>query len=153
MKAYSPSERIFIEEVMDAARNLKEATKGLPIGILVRSIRTQLGMSQKVLARRAGMPQSTISRIENGQSDLVLSTLNKIFCALSCDLVISPLLQGSIDQIRQKQARKLAEKQIAYLKGTMSLEEQQPDSRFMEELLKQEEARLLHGSNEKLWKE
>jgi transcriptional regulator with XRE-family HTH domain len=153
MKAYSPSERIFIEEVMSAARKLREATKSFSIGSLVKAIRKQLGMSQKVLARRAGMPQSTISRIENGQRDLALSTLNKILCALSCDLVISPLLQGSIDQIRQKQARKLAEKRIAYLKGTMSLEEQQPDSRFIEELLIQEEARLLHGSNEKLWEE
>jgi len=39
------------------------------------------------------------------------------------------------------------------LKGTMNMEEQQPDDRFMEELLKQEENQLLQGPNVKLWEE
>jgi transcriptional regulator with XRE-family HTH domain len=153
MKPYSPSEKLFIEEIMRAAHQLRAATKGLSIGSLIKSIRVRLGMSQKALAQRAGMPQSTVSRIESGQSDTTLSTLNKLLHALSCDLVIAPLLQGSTDSIRQQQAKKMAEKQVAYLKGTMNLEEQQPDFRFMEELLKQEEERLLHGPNAKLWPE
>jgi hypothetical protein len=33
------------------------------------------------------------------------------------------------------------------------MEEQQPDPRFIEELLKQEEERLLQGPNAKLWSE
>jgi transcriptional regulator with XRE-family HTH domain len=153
MKPYSPSEKLFIEEIMSAARQLRGATKGLSIGSLIKSIRVQLGMSQKALAQRAGVPQSTVSRIEKGQSDTTLSTLNKLLQALSCDLVMAPLLQGSTDSIRLKQAKKLAEKQVSYLKGTMNLEEQQPDFRFIEELLRQEEELLLHGPNTKLWPE
>ena len=79
--------------------------------------------------------------------------MNKILGAISCDLVIVPLLQDSIDAIRRKQARKMAEKQVRYLKGTMNLEDQQPDSRFIAELIKQEEERLLQGPNSKLWDE
>ena len=153
MKSYSPSGKLLIEEIMQAAQKTKNAVKGLTIGALIKSIRVQMGMSQKVLAGRAGVPQSTISRIEKEKSDANLSTFIKILGAISCDLVIVPLLQDSIDAIRRKQAKKMAEMQVRYLKGTMNLEGQQPDSRFIAELIKQEEERLLQGSNSKLWDE
>jgi transcriptional regulator with XRE-family HTH domain len=153
MKSFSPSEKLLIEEIMQAAQKTRVAVRGLTIGALIKSIRVQLGMSQKALAKRAGVPQSTISRIEQEERDANLSTLNKILGAISCDLVIVPLLQDSVDAIRRKQARKMAEKQVCYLKGTMNLEDQQPDSRFIAELIKQEEERLLQGPNSKLWDE
>jgi transcriptional regulator with XRE-family HTH domain len=153
MKSFSPSEKLLIEEIMQAAQKTRVAVRGLTIGALIKSIRVQLGMSQKALAKRAGVPQSTISRIEQEERDANLSTLNKILGAISCDLVIVPLLQDSVDAIRRKQARKMAEKQVRYLKGTMNLEDQQPDSRFIAELIKQEEERLLQGPNSKLWDE
>jgi transcriptional regulator with XRE-family HTH domain len=153
MKSYSTSERLLIEEVMQAAHKTRVAVRGLTIGALIKSIRIQLGMSQKALAKRAGVPQSTISRIEYEERDANLSTLNKILGAISCDLVIVPLLQDSIGAIRRKQARKMAEKQVRYLKGTMNLEDQQPDSTFIAELIKQEEEQLLQGPNSKLWDE
>lgn len=153
MKSFSPSEKLLIEEIMQAAHKTRVAVRGLTIGALIKSIRVQLGMSQKALAKRAGVPQSTISRIEQEERDANLSTLNKILSAISCDLVIVPLLQDSIDAIRRKQARKMAEKQVSYLKGTMNLEDQQPDSRFIAELIKQEEERLMQGPNSKLWDE
>lgn len=153
MKTYSLSEKLLIEEIMQAAQKARVATRGLKIGALIKSIRKQLGMSQKALAGRAGVPQSTISRIEQEERDANLATLNKILAAISCDLVIIPLLQDSIEAIRRKQARKMAEKQVRYLKGTMNLEDQQPDAKFIEELIKQEEERLLQGPNAKLWGE
>ena len=153
MKSYSTSEKLLIEEIMQAAQKTRVAVRGLTIGSLIKSIRIQLGMSQKVLAKRAGVPQSTISRIEQEERDANLSTLHKILSAISCDLVIVPLLQDSIETIRRKQAKKIAEKQVSYLKGTMNLEDQQPDSRFIKELIDQEEERLLQGPNSKLWNE
>ena len=153
MKSFSPSGKLLIEEIMQAAQKTRVAVRGLTIGALIKSIRVQLGMSQKALAKRAGVPQSTISRIEQDVRDANLSTLNKILSAISCDLVIVPLLQDSIDAIQRKQAKKKAEKQVRYLKGTMNLEDQQPDSRFIAELIKQEEERLLQGPNSKLWDE
>jgi transcriptional regulator with XRE-family HTH domain len=153
MKSYSSSERLLIEEVTQISQKMRIALRGLSMGALVKAIRSQLGMSQKVLAKRAGVPQSTVSRIEQGERDMNLSTLQKILAAISCDLMMAPLLLESIDEIRRKQAHKVAEKHIRYLKGTMNLEDQQPDSRFMNELLKQEEERLLQGPNAKLWEE
>ena len=153
MKSFSLSEKLLIEEITQAAQKTKIAVRGLTIGALIKFIRVQLGMSQKALAKRAGVPQSTISRIEQEERDANLSTLNKILNAISCDLVIAPLLQDSVDAIRRKQARKKAETQVRYLKGTMNLEDQQPDSKFIAELIKQEEERLLQGPNSKLWDE
>jgi transcriptional regulator with XRE-family HTH domain len=153
MKSYSPSEKLLIEEVMNAAQKTRVVVRGLAFGRLIKSIRLQLGMSQKAVAKRAGVPQSTVSRIEQGQRDVGLSTLNKILGAISCDLVIVPLLRDSIDVTRRKQAKKIAQKQVRYLMGTMNLEDQQPDARFIEELIKQEEEHLLHGPNAKLWEE
>jgi transcriptional regulator with XRE-family HTH domain len=153
MKFPSTSEKLLIEDVMQAAKNTKVAARGLSMGFFIKSIRSQLGMSQKVLAKRAKIPQSTVSRIEQGKRDVNLSTLNKILSAIECDLVIVPLLQDSIEVIRRKRARKSAQKQIRYLKGTMNLEEQQPDSRFIAELIKQEEEKLLQGPGTKLWEE
>jgi len=153
MKRLRSSEKIVIEDVMKSSKNMLLATRGLPIGALIKSIRIQLGMPQQALAKRAGIPQSTVSRIEKGGKDVALSTLHKILSAMSCDLIIAPLMEHSIDTIRQIQARKIAEKRVRYLKGTMNLENQQPDPRFMEELLKEETERLLQGPNYQLWEE
>lgn len=152
MRRKSTSEKILIEEVAQAALLLNKTSKNLPIGVLVKIIRTQLGMTQAILAKRSKVPQSTISRFEKGLSHPNLSTLHKIFNALCCNLVIVPMLKESIDVILQKQARKQAEHHIRYLKGTMNLEKQSPDSKFLQELLKEEEARLLIHPQD-LWKE
>ena len=153
MKFKPPSERLFLEEVTEASQNLRNAIKGLSIGRLIKSIRSQLGMSQAALAKRSHVPQSTVSRIEQGKQGINLSTLKKVLAALSCDLVIAPVMQDSIDTIRRQQARKIAEKQVRYIQGTMNLEDQQPDARFTEALLKQEEERLLQGPHTRLWEE
>lgn len=153
MKSKSSAEELVIQEIMQTSEKMKSIIRGLSIGTLIKYIRIQLGISQKILSKRAGVRQATISRMEQNQNNISLLTLRKILNALSCDLLIAPLLRDSIDNIRLGQARKVAEKQIRYLKGTMNLEEQQPDTRFIEKLLKQEEENLLQGSNTKLWED
>ena len=145
------SEKLLIEDVTNAASQAKQMTRGLAFGALVKMIRTQIGMSQEVLSKRAGVPQSTISRIERGNKEANLSTLYKILQALSCDLVIIPLLLEPVDSIRRKQAKKRAKARVRYLQGTMNLEKQEPDARFVNALLEQEEQRLLQGPNSSLW--
>lgn len=153
MKYNSPSEKLLIEEVRQSSAKALAAARGLQIGTLIRTIRKQLGMSQEELARRAHVPQSTVSRIEASDRDATLSTLSKILKALSCDLVVVPHLHKPVDALRREQAKKKAKQRIHYLKGTMNLEDQEPDPGFVEELLKQEEERLLSGMNSALWEE
>ena len=69
-----------------------EFRKQKPFFDLIRSLvhlRRVKGITQQELARRAGMQQSTISRIESAEYDLRLSTLIRLAIALETNLAIS----------------------------------------------------------------
>ena len=52
--------------------------KAFAIGEIIKDERKQAKMTQEELARRTGTRKSFISRIENGHSDIQLSTLYKL---------------------------------------------------------------------------
>jgi transcriptional regulator with XRE-family HTH domain len=52
------------------------------VGSLIAQARTEAGLLQEELAERAGVPQSTLSRIERGSAHLTLNQLRKIAPAL-----------------------------------------------------------------------
>ena len=153
MKKLPISEKLLLEEVTQVGLEVLSKMRGLSIVEFIRLILINLGMSQSVLAKRAGVPQATISRIEKRKNDPKLSTLEKILNALSCDLILLPILRESSDIQRRKQARKMAIKHIKYLQGTMNLENQECDSRMVEALTKHAEEDLLHNPSSKLWEE
>lgn len=66
--------------------------------------RRRLGYTQRELASRAGVPQSTVGRIEVGLIDPRLSTLRKLFRACGADVEVAAVLGGGIDrtQIRER---------------------------------------------------
>lgn len=147
------SEQLLIEEITKEGARAYQAARGLSPGALIKMIRKQIGISQEVLAYKAQVPQSTISRIENENGDPSLSTMRNILQAIDCELVVLPVLRKSVSAIRRKQARKKAEAKVRYLLGTMHLENQEPDKKFIDILLEQEEEKFLKGSNSTLWKE
>ena len=143
------SEKIIINEVATAGYELRRVLKGLTLGELIAMIRNQLKMSQRVLAKRAKVPQSTISNLEKSKKQPNLATLKKVFQALFCDLLIIPVMDESIENLLLQQARKKAEKRVRYLRGSMNLEKQEPDAKFIEELIKNETEEIVRSS--KLW--
>ena len=56
----------------------------------IKAVRRAKGLSQRVLAKTAGMPQSHISKIENAGVDLRLSSLTEIARALELELTLVP---------------------------------------------------------------
>lgn len=64
--------------------NYEEKEIHLRVASLVENLRTQQGITQVELARRAGVSQPMIARLEKGDQDRVptLSTIHKIFGAL-----------------------------------------------------------------------
>lgn len=55
------------------------------IGQRIRKQRERLGLSQRELARRTGIPQSTISDIERGvQEDMTTAMVKRFARALAC---------------------------------------------------------------------
>jgi transcriptional regulator with XRE-family HTH domain len=59
---------------------------------LVRRARRGAGLSQRALAREAGLPQSTVARIESGILSPRTDTLERILRAAGRTLTIEPVL-------------------------------------------------------------
>ena len=57
----------------------KKKAKAFVIGELLREERKQANLTQEQLAKKNGAKKSYISRIENGKTDIQLSTLYKLF--------------------------------------------------------------------------
>jgi len=60
------------------------------IVIALKSARAAKGLSQRALSKRTGVPQSHISKIESGATDIRLSSLTELARALDLDLRLVP---------------------------------------------------------------
>jgi transcriptional regulator with XRE-family HTH domain len=60
------------------------------IGNKLKAARTRKGLSQRDLAAKAGLLQAQISKVENGMSDLRLSSLIALSRALDLELELIP---------------------------------------------------------------
>ena len=58
--------------------NFEIKAKAFAIGEIIREARNEAHMTQEQLAERTGTKKSFISRIENGHSDIQLSTLYRL---------------------------------------------------------------------------
>ncbi|MDH5396852.1 MAG: helix-turn-helix domain-containing protein [Cyclobacteriaceae bacterium] len=58
--------------------NFEIKAKAFAIGEIIRDARKEAKMTQEQLAQRTGTKKSFISRIENGHSDIQLSTLYRL---------------------------------------------------------------------------
>jgi transcriptional regulator with XRE-family HTH domain len=67
-------------------------------GNLLRWARGRAGLTQRRLAGLAGVPQSTVSRIESGAIDPRTSTLRRLLQACGYDLEARPRLGGGVDR-------------------------------------------------------
>src|SRR5260370_16249723 len=65
-----------------------EARRAFLIGQAVRERRLALGLSQAELARRAGMTQPALSRLEAGGVVPTIPLLERISAALDADLIV-----------------------------------------------------------------
>jgi transcriptional regulator with XRE-family HTH domain len=60
------------------------------IGLALKKARTDNDLSQRALSRRVGIPQSHISKIENGAVDLTLTSLIELSRALDLEPMLVP---------------------------------------------------------------
>jgi len=75
-------------------------------GILLRKARARTGLTQRSLAARAGVPQSTVGRIETGVIEPRIDTLLRLLHASGHDLELGARLGEGVDraQIRERLA-------------------------------------------------
>lgn len=70
-------------------RYYKEASDLLDISIQIAEARRKKKITQVQLAKRVGMPQSQIARLESGGHNVTLETLNKVANALDLRVKVS----------------------------------------------------------------
>lgn len=128
-----------------------EEELSLPFHEWIRLLRKYFRMTQSELAERAQLPQSHIVKIESGEADIQISTLEKIFKALSCEWVIQPNPQKPIHEILRERARAIALTRLKQSMGTMALEGQAAAPDTFRELLKKKTDEILSDPTEKLW--
>jgi transcriptional regulator with XRE-family HTH domain len=68
------------------------------LGVTLRSLRRQADLSQRQLARRAGVPASTVARIESGSAqDPKFRTIERLVAAAGGALTAAPAQCGALD--------------------------------------------------------
>ncbi len=70
--------------VFPGFKDMAARRQALAAGLVAR--RTELGLSQTEVAARMGTSQSAVARLESGQSDLRLSTLERYAAAVGRNL-------------------------------------------------------------------
>lgn len=145
------TEKKIIDKLVSASR--RTATAGPDVFTLLRIIRNSLWMTQAQLARRVGLPQSHIARIEKGKRDVQLSTLKKIFVAMGAELSLRPAFRQSPKITVKVRAKALAERRVQRLMGTMALEKQSPDPKTRQALLRSELARIITAKSTAIWEQ
>lgn len=96
----------------------------------IKLIREALGMSTNALAKKVGIDQSRISRLENAEidGDLRLSSFKKVAEALDMKFVYGFLPKSSLEDIVYAQAKKIALERMNKVSHTMRLEAQELSS-------------------------
>ena len=119
----------------------------------IRLLRNYLRMTQAELAKRANITQANLVAIESGKSDPRVSTLQRIYRGLSCNLSVEPRPQKPLEEILRGRARAIALKRLKKTMGTMALEEQAPEKEMFKKLLEKRTNDILYNPREKLWRQ
>ena len=90
MKTWEDSKEHVRKIDPEIGRDIDEAEEASAIVTAMVNRRNDLGLSQRDLAARCGIPQSSIARIETYQTTPNLSTLLKIFKQLGLRTSVSP---------------------------------------------------------------
>lgn len=118
----------------------------------IRILRIYLRMTQADLARRARIPQSHLAGIEAGKMDPRISTVQRIYAALSCQMPLEPLPQQELKEILRRRAREIALQRLQQSAGTMALEGQAAEAEVFSQLLEKKTDAILNDPRERLWK-
>jgi predicted DNA-binding mobile mystery protein A len=142
-------------QLTDALGEFSSSRSSPPGGGWVRAIREALGMTQAQLATRLGISRQTLQGLERAEAGrrITLDSLDRLAKAMDCRLVYALVPEkGSLDEVRARKAKALADELLKATEHSMTLEAQGLSARAstrQRELLADE---LLRGSSRKLWR-
>lgn len=117
----------------------------------IRILRNSLRMTQAELAHRARISQPHLAGIEGGKIDPQISTLKRLYEALSCKLSVEPRPNKPIKELLRGRARSVALQRLKRSMGTMALEGQAPEADVFRAVLEKRTDEILNDQREKLW--
>jgi len=147
------SSRIVMDQLVSCGKKIPEATARLAPHVVIRRIRNALHMTQAQLAKRAGMPQSHLAKIESGKVDVQLSTFSRILRAMYCEAVVLPKFLKSPQAVLAERIKEVATRKVARVAGSMAVEKQAPDDKMTRGLIRSEEERLMSRPSAEIWEE
>lgn len=80
----------------------------MSFGTQLMRARTAAGLSQRELARRAGVPQSTVGRIETGAMIPRVDTLQRLLRQCGAELRVAPRPGAGVDRTQLRERLKLS---------------------------------------------
>jgi len=89
-------------------------------------VRDALGMTARQLARRMGVAQQAVARIEKDElaGSVTIKTMQRVAERLDCSFVYAFVPHSTLDAALRKQAHTVATKRLAQANHTMALEAQ-----------------------------
>lgn len=143
-------------QLMDALRLFPPAAEvQMPAGGWVQAIREALGMGQGQLASRLNISRQSVQGLERAEADrrITLDSLDRLAGAMGCRVVYALVPEnGSLDEIRERRARTVAESLLKPTTHSMALEAQGVTVRERDRHLELLVDELLRGSTRKLWR-
>jgi len=125
----------------------------LPVGKQVRLLREALGMTQAQLAKRCGIRQNMVARIESDLTiDLRSSTIQKLATGLGCRLISRFVPEEEIGKTLDRKSLEAARKLVGLSRSTAGLEKQMPEDRYMEEQVREMQFKIREKRPSSLWR-
>jgi predicted DNA-binding mobile mystery protein A len=147
----------------DAIRHLDQRFSGLrplaksqrpPKGWL-RAIRDALGMTTSQFAKRLGVSQPRVIKLEKAEVDgsVTLHTLQRAAEALGCRFVYALIPEKPLAEIMRQRAALLADRQSAAVEHSMRLEDQAVKDKHAAGALREQMIQELMRHPSRLWDE
>ena len=129
--------------------SLSDAKNVIPKGSSwINAVREAIGMTAVQLAKRLGVTQPRVAKMEANEENLKLSTMKKVANAMNCDFVYYFKPKSTFQNIVQTQAQKKAEEIILGVNLNMALENQDIDSK---EAIDDMAADFINKNTKRIW--
>lgn len=94
----------------------------------IKTIRETLGMTALQLAKRLGVTQPRVFKMEQNENNLKISTMKKVAEGLNCHFVYALVPKKSLENTLKNQALKKAKELLKDVNASMALENQLAES-------------------------
>lgn len=114
----------------------------------INAVREAIGMTAVQLAKRLGVTQPRVAKMEANEENLKLSTMKKVANAMNCDFVYYFKPKSTFQNIVQTQAQKKAEEILLGVNLNMALENQSIESK---EAIDDMAADFINENTKRIW--